>query len=390
MDRRRFLGAGCASCLASLMAPIAAEEPWQPPPRFSRPEVSSDEGGLWAMVDRAEARMRSSPFVLKQPELQARVEQMACSLSDSHCPDVRVYLMHTPYFNASMAPNGMMQVWSGLMLRVDNEAQLAAVLGHEVGHYLARHSLARLRSVRNASTAGQMMSFLGAAGPIGVIGGLAGQVGLAASVMSYSRDHEREADRIGLLLMHKAGYDAAEAPKVWANLLLEVKARPGETGSNNPLFATHPPQEERQKTLGDMAETYKGGVAHEAEWQKLVAPLLREWLADEVKRGQHEESIAFLSRALTRTNGKAEYLYARGEVYRLRAKEGDHDAALKDFQAATDAGNEPPQTHRSMGFIYRARRQAPEAKASLERYLQAAPEAPDALMIRNYIGELGV
>ena len=54
-----------------------------------------------------------------------------------------------PQFNAMMAPNGMMLVWSGLLLRVENEAQLAAILGHELGHYLERHSVEQLRAAKD-------------------------------------------------------------------------------------------------------------------------------------------------------------------------------------------------------------------------------------------------
>ena len=97
------------------------------------------------------------------------------------------------------------------MLRVDSEAQLAAVLGHEIGHYLERHSIERLRSAKSSSAVGQF------AGMFGVVG-LIGAMGLVAGQYAYSRDNERDADRIGLLLMNRAGYDAAEAAKVWEEI----------------------------------------------------------------------------------------------------------------------------------------------------------------------------
>ena len=56
-----------------------------------------------------------------------------------------------------MAPNGMMQVWSGL-LRVDNEAQLASVVGHEIGHYLQRHTVERLRDAQSRSAFGMVLN----------------------------------------------------------------------------------------------------------------------------------------------------------------------------------------------------------------------------------------
>lgn len=386
MRRRTLvLGAGCAACLAGLAPLVRAEDAWQLPIRIARPDPASDEGGLWAMMDRAETQLRRSPFRLREPQLQSRVQEIACRLGGEHCPDIRVYLVHTPYFNASMAPNGMMQVWTGLMLRVDNEAQLAAVLGHEIGHYLQRHSIERLRDAKSRSA---FATFVSLAGGVGALAGL----GVMASGFAFSREHERDADRIGIILMNRAGYDAAEAAKVWANLLLEVNARPEGSKSSSAMFATHPPTEERQAALTELAGQYPGGKTNDEAWQRAIAPFLREWLNDEIKRGQHEESIALLTRAISRTIGKAEYLFARGEVYRLRARESDFDldSALEDFRAAIAAGQEPPQTHRSLGMIYRARKQSPAAQQSFERYLQLAPDAPDALMIRNYLQELSV
>ena len=335
------------------------------------------------MMDRAEAQLRRSPFVLRDEKLRAYVQDITCRLASQHCPDVRVHLVRTPYFNASMAPNGMMQVWTGLMLRVDNEAQLAAVLGHEIGHYLARHSLERMRDVRSRSTVGQ---FLGLLGPVGLLG----QLGVVASMYAYGRDHEREADRIGAALMGEAGYDVAEAAKVWQNLLLEIRARPGGAGeSANPLFATHPAAEDRQEALALLAREHPGGATNEGAWRAAVTPYLREWLNEEIKRGQHEESVALLGRLIDRSPTQPEYRFARGEAYRLRGGDADLDAAVEDFRAAIAAGGEPPQTHRGLGMIYRSRKDPAAARASFERYIELAPDAADAAMIRSYIQEPG-
>jgi predicted Zn-dependent protease len=380
MRRRRFLGAGCAACAAWLAGAARAQDAWQMPARFARPELDSDEGGLWAMMDREERRLRRSPFALRDAKLQAYVQGIACRLAGEHCPDVRVHLVRTPYFNASMAPNGMMQVWTGLLLRVDNEAQLAAVLGHEIGHYLARHAVETLRDAKSRSAFGQ---FLGVFGLVGAIG----QLGVLASMFGYRQEHERAADTIGVTLMRKAGYDPAEAPRVWANLLLEIRARPGGE-SESPMFATHPPAAERQEALAQLAAAAPGGETNEAAWRAMVAPFLNDWLAEEVKRGQHEESLALLGRLVARSPEVAAYAWARGEVYRSRGGEGDLERALADYQRALAAGREPPETHRGLGLAQRARLQPALARASFQRYLELAPQAPDAPMIRSYMEEL--
>jgi predicted Zn-dependent protease len=376
MNRRGFLAAGGCACMLPW---LARAQGWEPPGRFARPDTATDEGGLWAMMDREETRLRRSPFALRDAKLQAHVQDIACRLGKEHCPDIRVHLVRAPLFNASMAPNGMMQVWTGLMLRVENEAQLAAVLGHEMGHYLARHSVERLRDAKSRSAFGQ---FLGLFGLVGAVG----QLGVLAGMFAYSREHESEADRIGVTLMQRAGYDAGESAKIWENLLLEFSAR-GE-GGTSPLFATHPAPEERQAALKALAASHPGGEKNEAAWRERVRPHLREWLNEEVKRGQPEESLALLTRLMGGAPREPEFAFARGEVYRLRGGEADQQAALADYRGAIAAGGEPPQTHRGMAMILRARGQAREARASFARYLELAPEAPDAGMIRTYIEEL--
>jgi predicted Zn-dependent protease len=295
---------------------------------------------------------------------------------------VRVHLVKTPFFNASMAPNGMMQVWTGLMLRVDNEAQLAAVLGHEIGHYLQRHSVERLRDAKARSAFGTFIGLFGAIGALGQLGLLAGQ-------FAYGREHEREADAIGVTLMRKAGYDAAEAARVWANLQLEIRERP-DGGASSPLFASHPLPEERMVALAEAAKADPGGATNEEAWREHVKPYVQEWIVEEIKRGQREESLALFTRLASRPAAAGLYLWARGEVFRLRAAQGDLDLALADYLNALAAGAAPAETHRGVGLIHRTRRNGAEARAAFQRYLEAAPQAPDAAIIKSYLEELPV
>jgi len=379
--RRLWLRGACAHCAVLAGAVFAQQAEWSPPTRFVRPDLATDEGGLWAMMDREETRLRRSPFRMRDEALARYLQEVVCRLGGDHCPDMRVYAVRTPYFNASMAPNGMMQVWSGLLLRMDNEAQLAAVLGHEIGHFLQRHSVERLRDIKNRAAFGQFIGLFG-------VVGLVGQLATLASAMAYSRDQEREADRIGVVLMRRAGYDPREAANVWGNLLDEVRATPdNDPSKESVLFASHPPSEERRNALQTLTAGQQGDTRAEA-YRERIAPLRRELLDDEIKRARPAETIQLMNRLLVQEPTQPDLLYARGETRRLRNTEGDLALAMADFNAAVHSGQEPTVTHRSLGYVYRALNRPGDARSEWQLYLERAPDAPDAAWIQQQLQEI--
>ncbi|MDP1692434.1 MAG: M48 family metallopeptidase [Burkholderiaceae bacterium] len=381
LSRRRWLQWGCAHCAALGGAAAYAQGDWVAPPRHTRPDLAGDEGGLWALMDREETKLRRSSFLVRDPTLRNYLSSLACKLAGEHCPDVRVYPVRTPLFNASMAPNGMMQVWTGLLLRVENEAQLAAVLGHEIGHYLQRHSIERLRDAQARSAFATLLA------PFGIVG-LVGQLGALAGLLAYSREHEREADRIGIALMTKAGHDPREAAKVWANIRDELSAGPaGDPAKRSVMFATHPGIEERQVLLEQMAAD-KSGFVGESEYQAIVEPMLWDLCEDELKRAQYDESIVLLDRHCEKRPRRGDLRWFRGEARRLRAQGDDIERAVADFNAALTLDKPPAQAHRSLGFIQREQGRKEDAAASFSRYLEALPAAPDAGLVQSYLSEL--
>ena len=389
MRRRPFLlGCGCLAFVAA--AGVRADEyDYQAPPRFSRPEPSSDEGGLWAYMDREEQRLKRSSFLIRDPALNKYVGGIACRLAGEHCPEMRVYLVRTPYFNASMAPNGMMQVWSGLLVRMQNEAQLSAVLGHEIGHYLQRHSVDRLRDAKSRSSFAQILGIaLGVAGG-GNLGMLA-QAGILASGMAYGRDQEREADRIGIALMARSGYAPAEAGRVWGQLLEEsegAKAAGEDVSTTNILFASHPPQEERRQVLAAAAKRDWPGATRTGtdEYRAALAPHRMGFLYDEVRRRRFGESLVLFDRLLKSSPRDGQVQYFKGEAYRLRGREGDTKLALDAYRAALELDNTPPEVHRSLGTVLRQTGEDAEATRAFKRYLDLKPDAEDAELIRSYL-----
>lgn len=381
--RRGFLRSACRHCvgLAAFGGLAAFAQERALPPRFKRPALDSDEGGLWGLVDREEMRIKRGALTIRDEALNRYLSDLVCRLSDGHCPDIRVHVVRMPLFNAMMGPNGMMLVWSGLLLRAENEAQLAAVLGHELGHYLERHQVEQLRAAKDRAVLGQIV------GLIGGVGGVIGQVGLLASGFAFSREHEVRADRVGVRLMKQAGYDGREAAAVWDNLLAEMKVTGGQdAGKRVDLFATHPTTAGRRDELLQLAGP-DGGDTGAERYRKAIAPLRFGWLQDEIKRGQYEESVLLFDRLLRIAPADGEVLFARGEVYRLRDEPGDADQALADFARAAAAKQPPPRTFHSMGLLHQERGDTARAHEAFRRYLALAPQAPEAGLVRSYLGE---
>jgi predicted Zn-dependent protease len=171
--QRRPLALALACALTLLAAPAGsapAAEPITATRPDQRPAEGSDEAELWYIMERIERELKASPLLVRDPALNDYVHSVLCKVTDDYCRDVRVYIVDVPYFNASMAPNGAMMVWTGTLLRVRNEAQLALVLGHEFGHYRERHTLQQWRKLKHSS------AFLGVFGVLasGVGAGVAG------------------------------------------------------------------------------------------------------------------------------------------------------------------------------------------------------------------------
>jgi predicted Zn-dependent protease len=166
-------------------------------------------------------------------------------------PDItyRITILNSPVVNAFALPAGYIYVTRGLLALADDEAQLAGVIAHEIGHVTARHTAQRYSRTILAQG---ILGLLGAMTEGGMMEGLsdlAEPVALIA-LQSYSREHENEADRLALRFMANAGYD----PRGMSGFLRKMEASEalqsslsgqGDAPAQLDLFATHPRTAER-------------------------------------------------------------------------------------------------------------------------------------------------
>lgn len=170
--------------------------------------------------------------------------------------DYTVTLLNSPVSNAMALPGGYVYVTRQLLALMNNEAELASVMGHEVGHVAGRH--AQKRQQRSALS-GIGAAILGAVTGSAMLGQLAG-TGAQLYTLSYSRDQEREADALGVRYLAKAGYDPWAAStmlqQLGAQTSLDARLRSQEGESARPSWLnTHPLTEERvQQTRKDAAQ----------------------------------------------------------------------------------------------------------------------------------------
>ncbi|HEX5754957.1 MAG TPA: M48 family metallopeptidase [Arenimonas sp.] len=353
-----------------------------------RPPSGSDEDELWYAMERAEQELQQSPRRIRDVALNAYVGGVACKVVDDFCSDVRVYLIDQPGFNASMSPNGMLVVWSGALLRLRDEAELALLIGHEFAHFRERHSLKQWRKAKRTTAFMATFGVASYGGGVGAAGALAGMAG-SASLLRHSRSAEREADRIGFAAAVAEGYDSGAGIRLWQRLLAEEETV--RRGKPAPVFASHPDTAARLADVQRAAHLHGGmGKRGVHAYREATAAFLPDWLEGELSRRRFDASIEAIGR-LRDDYGDAQrglLTHFLAEAHRRRARDGDLALAAALYAEATTLADAPAAAFREQALIQRAAGERDAAITNFRRYLQLEPAADDAAFIAAYLQEL--
>lgn len=399
MSRREALQLGLSGCACCAGLPrLAAGNPLTPLVAKGYEPVDDDERGLWQACDKLERMLDDSNLVVRDAGLGEYVAGVTTRLLGDQAADLRIHIVRDPNFNASMAPNGLMMVHTGLLVRVRDEAQLAAVLGHESGHYLRRHSLQSWRSAKAKSAFAAFVAVAGA-GAGGSWYGLAAGINnaLLLSLFSFSRSLESEADAYGLQLLHDADYPPGAAARVWAQLIDERKAsavgRDQEYKDNAAsAFSTHPPSAERMRALSDgaqdmaIADESRAHDDRKAQYQAAVRGMRPALIEEQVKLNDAGASL-FLLDSLATDGWDGVLRYYQGEAYRMRGDSGDAALAAQSYAAAITFADAPPEAFRAHGYMELGAGRREQGRQFLNKYLELSPKAPDAEMVRFTLGQ---
>jgi beta-barrel assembly-enhancing protease len=376
-----------------------------------RPILTSDEAGIWASMDKAERAAKTSAERENDTRLSDLVHDVTCKLATEYCPELRVYVLRRPFFNATAAPNGYIEVWTGLLLRADTEDQLAFVLGHEITHYAQNHSIeswhamkarnngafiltmavavAGAASAASASSAQAATDTMRAAQAINDIIYLS----TVAAYFGFSRKNESEADELGWQRATKAGYDPKAAAMIWRNLMAETQAsdfkKVRESETKPSIFDSHPITTDRIQALDTLAATQTTATTTDPKaYRAKVRPFLEGWLRDDLRRRDYGQTLAVIEHLSLLQEDLGLLHFYRGEALRLRHHEGDRAKAISAYQTASTYPDAPTATWRALGDL---KVQAEDKKGAIQAYttyLQRAPEAQDHWIIEDTLKQL--
>lgn len=408
-----------SACASRRVPPIGAGgQPFRP---------EADERALWARAEREEEALLKRARLYDDPLLEEYLARVGDRLLPDEVraaggPGLKFGVLRDPTLNAFAMPNGRIYLHTGLLSRLENEAQLAVILGHEMTHVTHRHALRFVRDARNKQI---LYTVLGIAASIGVAAaagaraesgdrvgaavlsqtanavlGLGLQLAALASINGYGRDLEREADAEGLDRLVRAGYDPAEAPKVF-RLLREES---GERGALETFFfGSHPRLAERIETTETLLRTRYAALAgrpdrirNTEEFELRLRTVVRENALLDIRAGRFALARRQLDRVLAVTpNDPTAHLYY-GDLHRLQAqrartpeeKDAEAARALERYERAAALDPTFPDPFRQLGLLYYQQKQPARAREAFERYLALRPDAPDARRIREYLLEL--
>ncbi|MDB5724084.1 MAG: Peptidase Ste24p [Novosphingobium sp.] len=336
--------------------------------------------------DEQERTLRDAPAVLHDLRLTQFVHAVLCrTVGEDRCASARVFIVQDGEMNASMSPNGLMIVQTGLLARLHSEAELAAILGHEFAHFELRHSLQKFRARRTGSDLSAWIGLAGAATNTGVV---YAQNNIVVSFFSFSRAQETEADLLSAKYIRASSY-RLRASHVWQRALDEANEFRKERSLRKVrrvvpgLTDTHPTDLQRIayhiKLEQEAGEVGEEGVA---TYRAATAPVLRT-LFDSLIKGNQFSAVDYVIRSRGDAVGwDGQLYYVQAENYRQRANPRDLVTARGLFQHAVSFPDAPAESWRGLGLCAMRLGETDAGRTALAEYLKRLPDARDAASIK--------
>ena len=287
--------------------------------------------------------------------------------------------------NAWALPGGKIAINRGLLIHLEDESQLAAVLAHEIVHAAARHGATQMTRGMLANIG---LQALGSATNNNPLGGMAAQLGTSAWMSRYGRSAELESDAYGMDYMLRAGYDPQGAVAVQAKFVELSEGR--QQSALAALFASHPPSQERVEANRAKAANYPpGGVRNTERYRRMTAAIRRDQPAYEAQTVAMESlQERAPARALQLLDESIRLQPAEGQFWELRghawAMDDKNNKATQAYSMAVKKNPNYFSHVLTRGIHYFKQNNFPAAERDLLRSRELLPTAHSSL----YLGDI--
>ena len=352
--------------------------------------TSEDEQMLWQKSEQEQRALESNGLIYADPQLEDYLNQVVAKLTPADLPSdlvIHAKVIKNPYLNAFAYPNGMIYIHSGLLVRMENEAQLAAVLAHEMTHCIHRHALRAFRKYKNqpALVIAVQQRLLKTRG-LRELAHSMGVTGAMVAISGYARELEAEADRVGFESVLQAGYNPKEALSLFDQMLADI----AQDGHEEPFFfGSHPKIRQRAANLRNlpMPAMIETAVAnnHRKHFLTKLEQLFLDNAQLDIQLGRFQAAKKGVDKFLTIKPDDTRAYFLLGEIYRQRGQHRDAHTALDYYSRAItlDPGFAAP--HKAIGLIHYKKGQHALAKKFFESCLQLSPDSPDKAYIKDYL-----
>lgn len=352
----------------TLLCVLAAGALAETPPLAGHADLAAigdEERRLWDESEEFDRLLALAGLVDPDPEATAYLQRVLDGLFPEFDGRLKVRILVSPVLNAFCLPNGSIYIHRGLLARFDNEAQLAAVLAHEGGHFTHRHSHRQQELTKTLALVQLAGALFGLPYP------WARNLLLRSSMFGYGRSLETEADTVSHARLRRAGYDEREGIKVFEHLVAELKA----SDIKEPyFFSTHPRLAERVenfKRLG--AESATAGRIDRDAYLQRFAPLRRDIFEADLALHRPGSILAALDEGRRAADHPPEAHYYLGEAWRRRGREGDAEKAEGSYRESLARAPGFALAHYGLGLLAYKQGRWQAARDSFAAFL-AAPE----------------
>ncbi|RPH50893.1 MAG: peptidase M48 Ste24p [Desulfobacteraceae bacterium] len=303
--------------------------------------------------------------------------------------------VNATYVNAYAFPGGSIAATRGILVNLDNEAELAALIGHELGHVNARHTAEQMsKGVLTSVVVGGIAAYAGTKSPTyGKIAEGIGMLGSGMLIASYSRDNEREADSLGMGYMVKAGYSPAGFIGLMDMLKKMSKSKPG---TIEIMFSTHPMSDERYATAVKNAENIYGSSGKSTLYRerymdntarlRAVKPAIEEIQNGDSEMGKKNYGNAetHFKKALAIAPGDYAGLVMMSKCLLIQEK---YSEALKYAETAKEVYPGEAQAHQISGFARMKKKDYESAYQEFDSYEKTLPGSTGIVFYKGFCRE---